>query len=546
MKKNRLLSALVSFAILTTLCLPVFATHKNISDQHENVAMDIAGRTVAEHNQAIVLIPGIGGSSLYLGNSQVWITLPLMEDQLACNEYGTPKYTLSVKSPSTSSTSGASTSDYNTLYNALYNTYSDEYDVLFFPYDWRRSCYTNALHLKNATASYDNLILVAHSMGGIVASAYCADSAQNRNKVDKLITIGTPYTGAPKNIYIAETGDFHFALPDSTVKNLVKNYTSIYELLPTTQYTNSYGSYIQVGSTNYSGTNARNYIASRPWAIYNGSTKTMYNIANDMHDDLFVSGTHIANGSLVDTYKIVGTGHDTISKIIYNSNGVYSSVELNNSGDGTVPRYSASNNQTISSANQVYSISGEHTSMLSTASCINKIKDIINGAGTLSTSDISIQDVDVNEKGWLIGEDNRRIYITIDNSDDIAITDEFGVPFIMEGNYLYDEMGNNVGSRWLVGDNQIMFCMKNGQYSIVSENEVSPIQNLQVTYQNNGYDEYVETYETVGAQKVELSIAGYSNFGAECKIIPFKAGNMDGITEDMVPLTATTTEIIAS
>lgn len=41
----------------------------------------------------------------------------------------------------------------------------------------------------------------------------------------------------------------------------------------------------------------------------------MYDAATTFHSSLIVNGTHIANSSLVDTYKIVGYGIDTFSKM---------------------------------------------------------------------------------------------------------------------------------------------------------------------------------------------------------------------------------------
>ena len=109
--------------------------------------------------------------------------------------------------------------------------------VLFFPYDWRKSNATSAASLAIAiNNTYDNVILVAHSMGGLVASKYCANSSANRGKVDKLITIGTPYTGSPQLVYVAETGDFNPLLSNSKIKELVVNFPAVYQLIPTVRY----------------------------------------------------------------------------------------------------------------------------------------------------------------------------------------------------------------------------------------------------------------------------------------------------------------------
>ena len=537
MKRIKFVSLFMCLILILSISSTAFASYVP-PETSENVEMAIAGQTKASHDQAIVLIPGIGGSELYYNNSMVWVGAtsvfnPSSMDYLRCNNSGTPEYTITVPAASTTSADAGARTYYENMYDALYDAYSDEYDVLFFPYDWRKSNTTNAANLAVAiNNTYDSVILVAHSMGGLIASKYCANSSVNRGKVDKLITLGTPYTGSPQLVYVAETGDFNPFLNDNKIKSLVNNFPAVYQLIPTTRYADSYSSYIKVGSTNYSGDSARNYIASRPWAVANGATKPMFNSATTFHSGLLISGTHVANGGLVDTYKIVGSGVDTASKILYDANGNYTGVELNNSGDGTVPRYSASNTQSISSANQVYSFANvNHMNLASSASVINQVKSIIDGSA--SKASIETEAPLVNEKGWLVGEDNRRIYITMKYSENLIVTDQDGSALVADGNYLYDKNGNNVGSMWMVGNDDIMFCMKNGNYTVSSTNATKAFDDVKVVYQNNGYDEYIETYESVNAHQIQLEVSEYSNFDVQCKVGSI---GMDNAFKDVVSL----------
>ena len=64
--------------------------------------------------------------------------------------------------------------------------------------------------------------------------------------------------------------------------------------------------------------------------------------SEDIVHDAFLKIIEIID-NIDDTYKIVGYGIDTFSKILYDANGNYLDCEANNDGDGTVARYSATN-----------------------------------------------------------------------------------------------------------------------------------------------------------------------------------------------------------
>lgn len=82
--------------------------------------------------------------------------------------------------------------------------------------------------------------IVAHSMGGMLARRYIMDNHSSHN-VDKLITIGTPFLGAPKVLLTLETGEFFegisaLLIKKSTLKTLVKFFPSAHELMPSKAY----------------------------------------------------------------------------------------------------------------------------------------------------------------------------------------------------------------------------------------------------------------------------------------------------------------------
>jgi pimeloyl-ACP methyl ester carboxylesterase len=115
-----------------------------------------------------------------------------------------------------------------------------------FPYDWRRDNRVAARKLAQQSEVWLNnwiqhsgsrnakLILIGHSMGGIVARHFLERLA-GWKKTKKLITFGTPYRGSLKalnflsNGYTLNLGPLE--LTDLT--DLIRSFTSVYQLLPT-------------------------------------------------------------------------------------------------------------------------------------------------------------------------------------------------------------------------------------------------------------------------------------------------------------------------
>jgi pimeloyl-ACP methyl ester carboxylesterase len=134
-------------------------------------------------------------------------------------------------------------------------------NLFVFAYDWRKSNAENALLLSEYVQCvqqfYPNtkVDIVAHSMGGVLSRRYILDYPQDHH-VDKMITIATPWLGAPKAIYSLETGRFFFnslipfsftdverhgtALLDfrysSQIKTLFEDYKGGQELIPSNSY----------------------------------------------------------------------------------------------------------------------------------------------------------------------------------------------------------------------------------------------------------------------------------------------------------------------
>jgi pimeloyl-ACP methyl ester carboxylesterase len=129
-------------------------------------------------------------------------------------------------------------------YENFINRADDEFEVLEYEgYDWR-------LSLTDAVAKLDGFIdthvgtggkvyLVAHSMGGLLARAYVADPVR-AGKVAGVVTVGTPYLGAPllaQRMVTGKTGSpADWLLNSSQVKKIIRYSPGIQQLLPAAAY----------------------------------------------------------------------------------------------------------------------------------------------------------------------------------------------------------------------------------------------------------------------------------------------------------------------
>lgn len=126
--------------------------------------------------------------------------------------------------------------------------------LFVFPYDWRKSNVDNAVKLRSYIQciqtfySGTKVDIVAHSMGGLLARNYILSNPSNHS-VRKMVTIGSPFLGSPKALYVLETGDFFPSLgniitarnlsltsANAVFKRLSPYWKGSHELLPSEAY----------------------------------------------------------------------------------------------------------------------------------------------------------------------------------------------------------------------------------------------------------------------------------------------------------------------
>lgn len=123
------------------------------------------------------------------------------------------------------------TPTYGDIYKSLIDTLSKNgYSPISYLYDWRLQIPGHAIglatYINSNSETNERVDIVGHSMGGLVARAYL-DYQGGLQKVDKLMTIGTPHRGTPI-AYPALTGG-ELWIDDSAAKfgyAFIKNWCS--------------------------------------------------------------------------------------------------------------------------------------------------------------------------------------------------------------------------------------------------------------------------------------------------------------------------------
>jgi pimeloyl-ACP methyl ester carboxylesterase len=213
--------------------------------------MTILAFKEASINDLIVVVPGIGGSVLQREGKRLWDT---SWSHLAKTLFsgGEAFQQLTLRDPmGDDGVTAPSLIDglhvipgfwsygaYSPLTKRLRARFGAS-NVVEFPYDWRRSNADTARRLKRHIdeALKDrpgtSVVIVAHSMGGLVARRYLACEA-GAERCRLLVTIGTPYRGAVKALDVLANGLER--VPGATGRLLgafLRSVPAVYELLPT-------------------------------------------------------------------------------------------------------------------------------------------------------------------------------------------------------------------------------------------------------------------------------------------------------------------------
>ncbi len=243
------------------------------------------------------------------------------------------------------------------------NGYQLDVTLFEFPYDFRFSVTDTAEKLSDFVENVkektnaERVDIVGHSMGGLVAKAYLAESEKAKN-VRALIFVGTPQLGAPKALKALRYGDnLDVAIIDGCkLKRVAHNMPSMFNLLPGKKYFEAAGGGYFYDDDDLDGDSVRGLL---------GFEQTLYNLQNGketkcrMRPQIDIAPLDKLSPRLIEQYSvkfhealddwakpatvkvfnIVGYGRRTI-KALRESGGKVT-ADYTTEGDGTIPLWSA-------------------------------------------------------------------------------------------------------------------------------------------------------------------------------------------------------------
>lgn len=296
------------------------------------------------------------------------------------------------------------------------NGYELNKDFFVFPYDWRRDISLtsplldqkiNDIKTQTGSAKVD---IIAHSMGGLVARNYIADSSKAQN-VRKLFTLGVPHLGSVDSLKTLRYGTCLTPLPislgplclgiiDTETNDVIRNMISGFQLAPTKEYFNFYTDQDNQRPYPYkTETGVLSYTQTKDLLISLGHNTSLFSPSESFHSiDSKLSDT---NG--VDVTLIAGSGQPTLGQII--EEGAKKNIRIIN-GDKTVPLFSASlidpeKNKSLLGSAKVYYTNQEHGNLVTSGSALNLVKNILEGNNQLPDG-VSTQAYSLPLIWWLL------------------------------------------------------------------------------------------------------------------------------------------------
>lgn len=324
---------------------------------------------------AVIVVPGIMGSELREGDRTVWgfrslrwyfdhwkehqFGSLLLTEEERDGTYGRIRPTALLSSPAFLPKFGV-VNPYSRLVTRLRGESVHSEAVAEFPYDWRLPVAHNAKllakfieshaaawkthpalreHLALFPGTSTKVVVVAHSMGGLIAS-----HAAGRVHVDRIVALGTPWQGSLMSLSAMSTGKLE-RLPFSAaaVRDLAVSIPGMYDLLPRW---NCVG---PARRENDPGPLDRHLIESI------GGDRGFFDDAEAAFEqrtrakvDVKVVGIAGISQPTAGSVLIDGDTLKPIDEAFFRSDGVYerdadgSLTTISCSGDGTVPQFSAS------------------------------------------------------------------------------------------------------------------------------------------------------------------------------------------------------------
>lgn len=372
-----------------------------------------------EDTDPIIIIPGIMGSRLYNSEQRIWEPDKNNIDDVSSNitgELNVNGISIQQNKSSNAREYGAKSS-YKNIVDDLCRRFPTR-PVYFFNYDWRKSNSNSAEKLNLAInkilaeTKKKKVDIVAHSMGGLVTSSYF--SKYGNEKIDKVITCGTPYEGSGKVFNVIMNWDLLGENPLSSFvdiidgilglcgfsKDIKSSFLGVTELTPTENYLNK----IKMFKANYKKFYYDNTKMTN--SEYEKVCKYLFGEKNFKSAKYFQNSI-LENGynnllNYKNAYFLIGVNHKTITSVSFdydlnkeNPDSLYeryyeTDLGYETKGDRTVPFYSSSISEQILNleAKRWVAFTADHGEVKDLPKCINWICDILSNGVSPIKSDI--------------------------------------------------------------------------------------------------------------------------------------------------------------
>ncbi|MBT2727817.1 alpha/beta hydrolase [Bacillus sp. ISL-75] len=321
-----------------------------------------------EKRIGVIIIHGTMGSVLKKEGKKIW---PL--------HYGSQEHYIQSLTPITNS---VEPSHMLSTYQPLKAVLKLKFDIVEeFVYDWRLNNleHSNLLKSKIASMNVDEVHIVAHSMGGIIAKICLIEHEGDPEleKVKKLITLGTPWKGSMDAVktllYGSQVPDKYLKFIDKKAsKEISLHFPSVYQLLPNEEFLN------KLKSMNCVPFFLNDSYYDKFDDFFQGVLQEKF-VENHSYEGVFSEYYELLKKEVpshIELHEVIGTGKPTIKIICENSRKEpYVSYD---EGDGTVPLLSAYSDLHDRQNYYPYFVNkASHVGMTFNPDIINLVMDII-------------------------------------------------------------------------------------------------------------------------------------------------------------------------
>lgn len=336
-------------------------------------------KRIKNNKKGIYVIPGLLGSRLYDDSGrEIWVDWPIAGDVLAYNAFGNDASVMGQNSDGTGVRVQANKNkdlfgtlnNYQPLLDGLRTMLQEKsleqmYDLNFFPYNWLDDLQNAVKNLEKdiAAKGYDKVILIGHSMGGVLSAAFISSSSANKAKIEKAILLGAPLLGTYAALQPIETGTTTFfngkmdtvltEILNSLVlkpffngymRNISKNSPGFYQLMPSKEYLESIP--MKYNSGEVSDINGYYQVLKKSSKVNHKLLTESVRSHKQLREKIFVNGI-VNHLSQVDTVLIgTASGYITPTNASYKrqlitGNSIYDEIIYTKNGDSTVAGISA-------------------------------------------------------------------------------------------------------------------------------------------------------------------------------------------------------------